>query len=190
MFSSCDPKTAGAGGRLRAAHAPVRRATVGIQRECLDRTLVLGRHHLEVVFAEYVERYNSHRPHLPPASAHRQVRLDSRPHRRPRRPAAPRNRRLAPPHPRVATRRELGGWVLGTHRFLARRPWTATAGLRARSCTWAPPQWDDSHQSASARPQSPAVAPLRGKRSAQARGEVDPTRPPEPARTRYLKTCT
>jgi hypothetical protein len=47
MFSNCDPKTAGAGG-----HAPVRRATVGsIHREYLDRTLVLGRHHLEVVFA-------------------------------------------------------------------------------------------------------------------------------------------
>ena len=34
-----------------------------IRRECLDRMLVLGRRHFEVVLAEYVEHYNSHRPH-------------------------------------------------------------------------------------------------------------------------------
>jgi len=33
------------------------------RRECLDRTLILGRRHLEAVLAEYVEHYNSHRPH-------------------------------------------------------------------------------------------------------------------------------
>jgi transposase InsO family protein len=34
-----------------------------IRRECLDRMLILGRRHLETVLAEYVEHYNSHRPH-------------------------------------------------------------------------------------------------------------------------------
>ncbi len=34
-----------------------------LRRECLDRTLILGRRHLETVLAEYVEHYNSHRPH-------------------------------------------------------------------------------------------------------------------------------
>ncbi|MHB1554949.1 MAG: integrase core domain-containing protein [Acidimicrobiales bacterium] len=28
-----------------------------------DRMLILGRHHLETVLAEYVEHYDSHRPH-------------------------------------------------------------------------------------------------------------------------------
>jgi putative transposase len=34
-----------------------------IRRECLDRMLILGRRHLEAVLGEYVEHYNSHRPH-------------------------------------------------------------------------------------------------------------------------------
>ncbi len=34
-----------------------------LRNECLDRMLILGRRHLEVVLADYVEHYNSHRPH-------------------------------------------------------------------------------------------------------------------------------
>jgi hypothetical protein len=34
-----------------------------VRRECLDRTVILGPRHLEAVLAEYVEHYNSHRPH-------------------------------------------------------------------------------------------------------------------------------
>ncbi len=34
-----------------------------LRRECLDRMLILGRRHLEDVLAEYVEHYNSLRPH-------------------------------------------------------------------------------------------------------------------------------
>jgi putative transposase len=34
-----------------------------LRRECLDRMLILGRRHLKTAFAEYVEHYNSHRPH-------------------------------------------------------------------------------------------------------------------------------
>lgn len=34
-----------------------------LRRECLDRVLILGRRHLEAVLCEYVEHYNSHRPH-------------------------------------------------------------------------------------------------------------------------------
>jgi putative transposase len=33
-----------------------------IRRECLDRILIIGRRHLEVVLAEYVEHYSAHRP--------------------------------------------------------------------------------------------------------------------------------
>jgi hypothetical protein len=35
-----------------------------IRCECLDRMLILGRRHLGAVLADYVERNNSHRPHL------------------------------------------------------------------------------------------------------------------------------
>jgi len=42
-----------------------------VRRECLDRVLIFGRHHLDAVVHEYVEHYNTHRPHrslgqLPP----------------------------------------------------------------------------------------------------------------------------
>ena len=34
-----------------------------VREECLDWTLVLGRHHLEAVLRDYVRHYNQHRPH-------------------------------------------------------------------------------------------------------------------------------
>jgi putative transposase len=34
-----------------------------IRREFLDRFLILGRRHLEIVLAEYLDHYNGHRPH-------------------------------------------------------------------------------------------------------------------------------
>jgi transposase InsO family protein len=33
------------------------------RRECTDRLLITGRRHLTVVLGEYVEHYNTHRPH-------------------------------------------------------------------------------------------------------------------------------
>jgi putative transposase len=42
-----------------------------LRRECLDPILILGRRHLEVVLAEYVEHYNSHRPTDSSASVRR-----------------------------------------------------------------------------------------------------------------------
>jgi len=45
------------------ANAICERVIGTIRRECLDRMLVLGRRHLETVLSEYVEHYNSHRPH-------------------------------------------------------------------------------------------------------------------------------
>jgi hypothetical protein len=32
-------------------------------RECLDRMLITGERHLRLVLSEYVDHYNSHRPH-------------------------------------------------------------------------------------------------------------------------------
>jgi transposase InsO family protein len=34
-----------------------------VREECLDWTLVLGRHHLEAILRDYVRHYNQHRPH-------------------------------------------------------------------------------------------------------------------------------
>jgi hypothetical protein len=45
-----------------------------MRRDCLDRTLILRRRHLQAVLGEYVEHHNSHRPHRslrqrPPAAS-------------------------------------------------------------------------------------------------------------------------
>jgi putative transposase len=34
-----------------------------VRRECLDRMLIVGRRHLQIVLARYVAHYNAHRPH-------------------------------------------------------------------------------------------------------------------------------
>jgi putative transposase len=57
--------------RAPRANAIAERFIGTIRRECLDRMLIVGRRHLEAVVREYVEHYNSHRPHrslgqLPP----------------------------------------------------------------------------------------------------------------------------
>ncbi|WP_334173653.1 integrase core domain-containing protein [Sinomonas sp.] len=49
--------------RAPRANAICERLIGTIRRECLDRTLILGRRHLQAVLAEYVEHYNAHRPH-------------------------------------------------------------------------------------------------------------------------------
>jgi transposase InsO family protein len=49
--------------RAPRANALCERVIGTIRRECLDRMLILGRRHLEAVLTEYVEHYNSHRPH-------------------------------------------------------------------------------------------------------------------------------
>ncbi len=33
------------------------------RRECLDRMLITGEHHLRLVLSEYTDHYNSRRPH-------------------------------------------------------------------------------------------------------------------------------
>jgi transposase InsO family protein len=49
--------------RAPMANAYAERWIGTARRECLDRILILGRRHLERVLNEYVEHYNTHRPH-------------------------------------------------------------------------------------------------------------------------------
>ena len=49
--------------RAPRSNAICERVIGAIRRECLDRMLILGRRRLEAVLAEYIEHYNSHRPH-------------------------------------------------------------------------------------------------------------------------------
>jgi len=45
------------------AKAHAERWVGSVRRECLDRTLILSRSHLEHVLREYVDHHNTHRPH-------------------------------------------------------------------------------------------------------------------------------
>jgi putative transposase len=49
--------------RAPRANAFAERFVGTVRRECLDRILIFGRHHLEQVLAEYIANYNEHRPH-------------------------------------------------------------------------------------------------------------------------------
>jgi putative transposase len=57
---------------VRVIHAPIaapkakahaERWVESVRRECLDHLLIVSRKHLEHVLREYVEYYNTHRPH-------------------------------------------------------------------------------------------------------------------------------
>src|SRR5689334_922125 len=45
------------------ANAIAERRIASARRECLDRMLITGERHLRLVLGEYVDHYNSHRPH-------------------------------------------------------------------------------------------------------------------------------
>ena len=55
--------------RAPRANAYAERWVGTVRRELLDRMLIFGRRHLETVVAEYVDHYNSHRPHRSLAQA-------------------------------------------------------------------------------------------------------------------------
>jgi putative transposase len=45
------------------ANAVAERWIASARRECLDRMLITGERHLLLVLGEYIDHYNSHRPH-------------------------------------------------------------------------------------------------------------------------------
>ena len=45
------------------ANAHAERWVGSVRRECLDRSIILGRRHIERVLEEYVDHYNNARPH-------------------------------------------------------------------------------------------------------------------------------
>jgi putative transposase len=49
--------------RAPRANAIAERFIGTLRRECLDQLLITGQRHLAVVLKEYLEHYNTHRPH-------------------------------------------------------------------------------------------------------------------------------
>jgi len=49
--------------RAPRANAIAERWIASARRECLDRMLITGERHLRLVLDEYIDHYNSHRPH-------------------------------------------------------------------------------------------------------------------------------
>jgi transposase InsO family protein len=63
VFTSTGARIVRTPVRAPRANAIAERWVGSARRECTDRLLILGRGHLHAVLAEYVEHYNTHRPH-------------------------------------------------------------------------------------------------------------------------------
>ncbi|MGH9105312.1 MAG: integrase core domain-containing protein [Acidimicrobiales bacterium] len=63
LFCADGARTVKSPVRAPRADATCERVIGTPRRECFDRTMILGRRHLEAVLAEYVRHYNDHRPH-------------------------------------------------------------------------------------------------------------------------------
>jgi transposase InsO family protein len=63
VFAGADIRTVRAPVRAPRANAIAERWIGTLRRECLDHLLITGPRHLAVALQEYVEHYNTHRPH-------------------------------------------------------------------------------------------------------------------------------
>jgi transposase InsO family protein len=62
-FAGADIRTLRTPVRAPRANAIAERFIGTLRRECLDHLLITGPRHLTVVLQEYIEHYNTHRPH-------------------------------------------------------------------------------------------------------------------------------
>ena len=74
VFAGADLRIIRTPVRVPRANAITERFIGTLRRECLDHLLITGPRHLEVVLREYVQHFNTHRPHRsldqrPPAGA-------------------------------------------------------------------------------------------------------------------------
>jgi transposase InsO family protein len=69
VFAAADIEVLKTPMRAPPANAYAERWVGTVRRELLDLTLIFGRRHLASVLAEYVDHYNSHRPHRSLAQA-------------------------------------------------------------------------------------------------------------------------
>ena len=95
VFTGADIRIIRTPVRVPRANAIAERFIGTLRRECLDQLLITGQRHLAVVLQEYLEHYNTHRPHRS---------LDQRP---PAGPTPP----LSGPTIRPLRRDRLGGLV-------------------------------------------------------------------------------
>ena len=63
VFAAADIRVIRTPVRAPRANAIAERWIGTLRRECLDHLLITGPHHLAKVLQEYVEHYNTHRPH-------------------------------------------------------------------------------------------------------------------------------
>jgi putative transposase len=63
VFTGADIRIIRTPIRAPRANAIAERFIGTLRRECLDQLLITGQRHLAVVLQEYLEHYNTHRPH-------------------------------------------------------------------------------------------------------------------------------
>jgi putative transposase len=63
VFTGADIRIIRTPVRAPRANAIAQRFSGTLRRECLDHLLITGRRHLEAVLHEFIEHYNTHRPH-------------------------------------------------------------------------------------------------------------------------------
>jgi transposase InsO family protein len=66
VFAGADIRVIRTPVRAPRANAIAERWIGTLRRECLDHLLITGPRHLAVVLQEYLEHYNTHRPHRRP----------------------------------------------------------------------------------------------------------------------------